>query len=430
MAFPQSGSPRRASLVATALATTALAFTSIGVAADGHLTSLGSNWSDDVPRAAMADAIAYCEEQAGIEVAVNTVDHNTFQDQINSYLQATPDDVFGWFAGFRMRFFADQGLSTPISDVWAKDNVAGNLNEAFRTASTGNDGEQYFMPIYNYPWAIFYRPSVFEENGYAVPTTIDELKALGDQMMADGLAPFAFADKQGWPAMGTFDILNMRLNGYDFHLGLMAGEEEWTDPRVTQVFEVWRDDVVPYLQDGALGRDWQEAAQALLNKEAGMYYLGTFVAEQFVGTDAADDLDFFPWPAHGSEFDAENAIDAPIDGFMLSKDPENPDAAKAFLECMASGAAQVIYVTGNPGAGVAAGNDADTSGYTALQQKSADFIANAGRIAQFLDRDTRPDFAGPNGMQFFLQEFLNDPSQDIMGLQQDIQDFWDSLPPL
>ena len=79
---------------------------------DGHETSLGSNYSDEVPRTAMADTIAYCEEQAGISVAVNTVDHGTFQDQLNSYLQATPDDIFTWFAGFRMRFFADQGLAT------------------------------------------------------------------------------------------------------------------------------------------------------------------------------------------------------------------------------------------------------------------------------------------------------------------------------
>ena len=33
-------------------------------------------------------------EAAGITVDVNTKDHNTFQEQINSYLQGTPDDVF------------------------------------------------------------------------------------------------------------------------------------------------------------------------------------------------------------------------------------------------------------------------------------------------------------------------------------------------
>ncbi|MFV2064190.1 MAG: ABC transporter substrate-binding protein, partial [Chloroflexota bacterium] len=426
MAFPEPRAPRRLTVLATALATAALAFTSIGVAAQGE-TSLGSNYSDEVPRTAMADTIAFCEASAGITVATNTVDHGTFQDQLNSYLQATPDDVFTWFAGFRMRFFADQGLATPVTDVW--DKVGDNYSEAFKAASTGNDGEQYFIPIYNYPWVVLYRKSLFEENGYTVPTTFEDFVTLAEQADADGLVPLAFADKDGWPAMGTFDILNMRLNGYEFHVGLMAGTESWTDERVTSVFEVWRDDILPYSQRGALGRTWQEAAQSLLNKEAAMYFLGTFAAEQFPSGDQAD-LDFFPFPTLGTEFDDELAIDAPIDGFMLSKDPRNPDAAKAFLECLSSGAAQIIYLTGNPAAGVAAGNDADTSGYTELQQKSAEIIANSGRIAQFLDRDTRPDFAGPNGMQGFLQDFLQAPDQDLAALQSGIQDFWDSLPPL
>ena len=59
----------------------------------------------------------------------------------------------------------------------------------------------------------------------------------------------------------------------------------------------------------------------------------------------------------------------------------------------------------------------------------AEIIGGAGAIAQFLDRDTRPDFAGPQGMQGFLQDFLDDPEQDLDGYLQGIQDFWDTLPP-
>ena len=426
MTFPETRAPRL-TVAATALATAALAFTSMGVAADGHETTLGSNYSDEVPRTAMADAIAYCEGEAGISLAVNTVDHGTFQDQLNSYLQATPDDIFTWFAGFRMRFFAEQGLATPVSDVWAE--VGDNYSEAFKTASTGNDGEQYFIPIYNYPWVVLYRKSLWDENGWTVPTTGDEFLATLQQIQDAGVIPLSFADKDGWPAMGTFDILNMRLNGYDFHVGLMAGDELWTDERVTAVFEYWRDNIAPFSQPGALGRTWQEAAQSLLNKETAMYFLGTFAAEQFP-LEEQGDLDFFAFPPLGTEFDAEMGIDAPIDGFMLSKDPANPEAAKAFLKCMSSGAAQIVYLTGNPAAGVAAGNDADTSGYTELQKKSAEIIANSGKIAQFLDRDTRPDFSGPNAMQAFLQDFLQSPDQDLMALQESMQAYWDSLPPL
>ena len=56
---------------------------------------------------------------------------------------------------------------------------------------------------YNYPWAVFYRPSVWTKYGYTVPKTLDELKTLGTQMQKDGLVPIAFGDKDGWPAMGT-----------------------------------------------------------------------------------------------------------------------------------------------------------------------------------------------------------------------------------
>jgi multiple sugar transport system substrate-binding protein len=432
MAFQHLRARPRMAFLGTAVASAALALSSVGVSAQDNTTTIGSNYSDPVPKAAMQAVFDHCEQKEGIELVVNTVEHNAFQEQLNSYLQGTPDDIFTWFAGFRMQFFADQGLATPITDVW--DQVGGNYSEAFKKASTGHDGEQYFIPIYNYPWVVLYRKSLFEENGYTVPTNWDEFKALGDQMLEDGIVPLAFADAQGWPAMGTFDILNMRLNGYDFHVGLMAGTEKWTDPRVKAVFEKWRE-LIPYQQEGALGRDWQDAARALLNKEAGMYFLGTFAAEQFVNTEDPtdtsnlDDLDFFPFPTLGTEFDAELGIDAPIDGFMLSKAPANIDAAKKFLRCAATGEAQIIYLTANPAAGVAAGNDADTSGYTPLQAKAAEIIAGSGAIAQFLDRDTRPDFVSPYVIPA-LQSFLDNPDQDLDAFLEGLLAGWDSLPPM
>ena len=122
--------------------------------------------------------------------------------------------------------------------------------------------------MYNYPWVVIYRKSFFAEKGYTIPSTWAEFKALGDKMLADGVVPLAFADKDGWPAMGTFDILNMRQNGYQFHVDLMAGKEKWTDSRVKDVFNLWKE-LLPYVQPNALGRTWQEGAQSMINKEAG-----------------------------------------------------------------------------------------------------------------------------------------------------------------
>ena len=427
MAFSDTRASRRMTVAATALATAALIFSSIGVAAQDNATTLGSNESDEVPKLAVENIVNYCQEQAGIEVAINVNDHNTFQNQISAYLQGTPDDIVKWFAGNRVRFFAAQGLVSPINDVW--EDILQYQTEGLKTASTGNDGNQYFVPVYNYPWVMMYRKSVWDEMGYTEPTTMDEFKALGDQMMADGLIPLALGDLDGWPAMGTFDILNMRQNGYDFHIGLMEGREKWSDPRVKTVFEIWRDEVLPYTQEGAAGRSWQDAAKAaLVDKTAGMYFLGTFAAEQAAVEDIPD-IGFFPWPALGTEFDAENAIDAPIDGFMLSANPKNPEAAKAFLRCVGTPEAQLAYVL-TPGIGsVAVSPLADPSGYNTLQAASAEVLQSAGNIAQFLDRDARADFAGPSGMQGFLLSFLTDPSQDLDAFLGSIQSYYDSLPP-
>ena len=388
-------------------------------------TTLGSNYSDALPKGVLQGIVDTFQTQTGITVKINTVDHSTFQNQISSYLQGTPDDIWTWFSGFRMRFFAAQGLATDISDVWSK--VGSSYGEAFKVGSTGDDGKQYFIPIYLYPWAVFYRKSLWTEKGYTIPKTFDELKTLSTKIQSDGLIPFAFADKEGWPAQGTFDIINLRQNGYDFHVALMAGKEKWTDPRVKAVFDKWKE-VLPFHQEGAAGRNWADASTTLLQKKAAMYFHGMFTSQQFqtAGQADLDDLDFFPYPDFGTQYDAEKALDAPIDGFMLSKAPKNLDAAKAFLEYLAQPATQVTWVSQDK-SNIAASKDADVSGYSPLQKKAAEVIGAAQRITQFLDRDTNPEFAGPNGMQAFLLDFIQNPDQDPAALQKRIQDFWDTL---
>jgi len=373
-----------------------------GGTASGTVT-FGSNYSDAVPKAAFASMIGgFTSSNPNVNVKINTVDHNTFQNNINNYLQGTPDDLFTWFAGFRMRFFASQGLATPIDDVW--DKIGSNFSDAFKAASKGSDGHYYFVPLYNYPWAVFYRKSVFAAKGYQIPTTWDDFVALQKQMQKDGLVPMAMGQKDGWPALGTFDIINMRLNGFQFHMDLMAHKVGWDDPKVLAVFKQWSE-ILPYQQPAATGRIWQDAAKSLLSKECGMYLLGSFVAQQFTGADL-DDLDFFAYPAIDPA-NAQDSIDAPIDGFMMSKKVKNKAAATALLEYIGTAEAEALYGKTDP-SDVAAATNADTSNYNAIQKKSVQIIGASKNIAQFLDRDTNPDFAD-NTVANMIDSFFTNP---------------------
>jgi multiple sugar transport system substrate-binding protein len=394
---------------------------------------IGSNHSDPGEAKGMEAINAAFTKATNITTVLNKVDHGTFQDQITSYLGGKPDTAFTWFSGFRMKFFASKGLATPMDDVWAK--VKGNYTAGFATSVVGDDGKVYGIPVDYYPWAVFYRKSVFADKKYTIPKTWDELKALCTKMQADGLTPIAFGDKDGWPAMGTFDILNLRVNGYDFHVNLMSGKEKWTDPKVTAVFQKWAE-IVPFHAKDYAGLTWQNAADTLVQKKSGMYLLGLFVSAQFAATKVQadlDDLDFFPFPTLGTTFDAEGALDAPIDIWQISSKSANlaaeTDSAKAYMEFWAKGSTQILMFQNQPGL-IPSANDADTSTYSALQKKAAEIVSKATRITQFLDRDTRPDFAGANGMQSFLQTFLKNPTQDLAAYQKTIQAFWDQLPPL
>jgi multiple sugar transport system substrate-binding protein len=362
---------------------------------------------------ALVDAAS---KSTGRDINLNLVDHETFKSSISNYLQATPDDLFTWFAGFRMQFFAAQGLATPIDDVW--DTVGSNFGPAAKALSKGLDGKYYFIPMYNYPWVFFHNKSAFATGGYTVPTSWDELIALCKQVQSDGLIPIAFADKDLWPACGFFDTIDLRLNGYDYHMKLMRHEVPWTDPGVTATFEQYAE-LLPYCQTGANGRIWQDAAKALENKQAVMMFQGSNQVGANYAPENLPDLDFFEFPAINSKYGTDY-MEAPADGYMCSAKAKNPDGAKKVLEYLGTSAAAAKFLETDKW-DVGMTKDADTSNYTELQKKSATLISSKKAVSQFLDRDTDPAMAAAAFSG--LQDFIQDPStSNIRAIQKRLED--------
>jgi multiple sugar transport system substrate-binding protein len=367
--------------------------------------SFGSNYSDPAPKQAFASLVAGAQTATDVKISVNTVDHDTFQNDITAYLQGTPNDLATWFAGYRMQYFAAQGLLEPIDDVW--DKIGGSFDAATKSLCKGLDGHYYFVPIYNYPWVVFYNKSTFASKGYTVPTTWDQMIALCKTMQKDGLIPFAFADKDLWPALGTFDILDLRINGYDYHISLMHNEAHWTDPQVTAVFDQWRE-LTPYLQTGANGRIWEDGSKTLESKQAGMMFQGTNqIAANYVSDNKnLSDLAFFEYPEINPAY-GQSYMDAPMDGFVLPAKAQNKAAAKTVLEYIGTGAAETAYLKYDEwDVGLVTGLQVPT--YNQVQKTSVQMISGQKAVSQFGDRDTDPAMAA--AAETAIQQFIASPT--------------------
>jgi len=372
--------------------------------------TFGSYASDPVPKKGYGYFISGFEKKSGDKVTINTVSHNDFQNNINTYLQGSPDDAFTWFAGYRMRYYAAKGLVANVDDVWKK--IGGSFSAGLKAASTADDGHQYFVPNYNYPWGFFYRKSLWADKGYEIPTKFDDLITLAKKMQADGIIPIGFADKDAWPACGTFDYINMRLNGYQFHLDLCAHKESWNQPKVQKIFDTWKE-MLPYQDPSALGATWQDGAAALSAKKTGMMLLGSFITQQFTDPTVLADIDFFEFPEIAVE--GQTAVEAPIDGLMLSKRGGQVQGAHDLLAYMGTPAGQEEYYRSDK-SNLMTVKGADTSSYSAFSKKLASVIANAGKISQFFDRDSLPAMAS-NALEPAMQGFLKDGTIDISNLE-------------
>ncbi len=371
-----------------------------------------SNQSDPGPRA-FDEAIVADWNAANPEMPVrhSTVNHEDFKQAIRAYLVAEPaPDVLTWFAGNRARFFIDRGLILPISDVWEDAGWNDSFPKGFRALSEV-DGEAYFLPVSYYWWAVYYRPSIFAEQGITPPETWDELLAACDTLDGAGLIPITIGTKFRWTAAAWFDYLNMRINGPEFHLSLMLGNESYTDPRVKDVFVHWQElfDHNCFIENPA-AYSWQEAVDPLAQGDAAMYLMGQFIQDSFPD-DLQDDLDFFQFPMIN---DVPIGEDAPTDGFFISASASNPEGAKEFLTYL--GSKEVQTKGANELGRLATNNEVDLSIYDDQTQKGIALINSADLVLQFYDRDTTPEMAdaGMDGMM----AFWDDPSNIDAILEQ------------
>jgi len=362
---------------------------------------------DPAPLAAMEEIIADFEAaNPGIEVELQNFDHEGYKTSIRNFLTADAPDLANWYAGNRMAPFVNSGQFMDVSDVWEEYGLADSLASALPSMTI--DGKQWGVPYTYYQWGIYYNKDAYAKAGAQVPATYDEFVANCALFEAAGIDCLTTGTKALWPGAGIFDYMNLRTNGYEFHMDLANGKVEWTDDRVRATFAEWAKLVEPgYITDNHAALDWQDAAAQLVQGTAAHYVMGNFAVAVFKeGGMTNETLGFMPFPTINP--DVPRAEEAPTDTIHIPSGAANVEDAKAFLAYMAGADAQTKMNAAmgqlpiNKDATVAADDPFISAGFELLS-------TTPGGIAQFFDRDAPAEMA-KIGMEGF-QQFMVQPDQ-------------------
>lgn len=362
---------------------------------------INSDQSDPAPKKAMEDLIADFEaKNPDIKVKWNNFDHEGYKSAIRNFLTADPPDVAAWYAGNRMAPFVKAGLFEPVDDVWEANGFNDQLKSA--AASMTIDGKKWGVPYTYYQWGIYYNKEAYAKAGVEVPKTWAEFVANCEKFKAAGIDCLTTGTKALWPGAGIFDYMNLRVNGYEFHMDLANGKIPWTDDRVKATFAEWKK-IVPYITPNHAAIDWQDAAALLSQGKAANYVMGNFAVATFKdGGMTNDTLGFMVFPEITPG--VPRAEEAPTDTFHIPSGAKNKEDARKFLAFLGSPEAQTKM---NATLGQLPTNNKATVGDDPFIKAGFEMLSSAYALAQFFDRDAPADMAKA-GMEGF-QEFMVKP---------------------
>lgn len=272
----------------------------------------------DVEADRLNESWADFEACTGIDVAYEG--SSEFETQINVRAQGgnAPDLAFFPQPGL-MASMVEQGHLLP-----APEEVEANVDEYWSEDWKGYgtvDGEFYAAPLMaNIKGYVWYQPSFFEDNGYEIPATLDELDELTAQIASDGNKPwcvgFGSGEATGWPGTDWVEDYVLRLHGPEVYDQWINHEIPFDDPRIVEALDRVGDLIKneDYVNGGwgdvstITGTDFGDAGMPVLDGECAMHHQASFYAGFWPeGTEIAEDGDVYAFVTPGVE-EGANAV--------------------------------------------------------------------------------------------------------------------------
>lgn len=238
-------------------------------------------------------------------------------------------DIIGIGGDINYSYFVDAEILSDVSDYGGmKDINQGYLDIAESLELVPVDGT-YIIPYVANAAGVLYNKDMFEEHGWEIPETWDEMIALCEEIQAEGILPFYFGFKDTWTCLAPWNAMAVALAPADTAKQVNRGTTTFTN-EYRELSEKFLQ-LLPYGPEGPFAYSYNDACTAFARGESAMYTIGSYATPQILSVNPEMNIDSFVMPASDNKDD--RTLNSGIDlGFCVMAECKNKEAAYEVLD--------------------------------------------------------------------------------------------------
>lgn len=329
----------------------------------------------------------YMDANPNVTIEVEALDEEAYKTKFKAYaMNGMPDVVSIWGQPSFLDEVLDAGVLAELNEEDYLDYsfIAGSL-DGFK-----KDDKLYGLPRNTDIMLFYYNQKMFDDNGWKVPATYEELLSLCGDIQAAGITPVAMDGGDGWPMACFLTDIMVKIAGTDYAdiVSKAVAAGDFNAPEIQQATQILVQSAdAGMFQIGYDSQDYGTAMNLFTNGQAAMFCMGSWECSMALNEDIApeirDNIRAFTMPTiDGGKGKASDIAAWNGGGYAVSANSQVKDEAIKFLNYMYQPDKLSKYGWEN-GVGLSAQDQTAylTGSETELQKQVMDILKNAGSIS-------------------------------------------------
>lgn len=238
-------------------------------------------------------------------------------------------DIIGIGGDINYSYYVDADILADVSDYPGMADIKQSYIDILESLEIVPTEGTFGVPYVANAAGILYNKDMFEEHGWEIPESWDELIDLCEEIKSEGILPFYFGFRDTWTCLAPWNSLAVDLAPSDTCKQVNAGEttfaEEYreTAEKCLQLVSYGPEDPVAY--------GYNDACTAFARGESAMYPIGSYAVPQILQVNPDMNIDSFVTP--GNDDASKNTLNSGVDlMFSVTAACENKEAAYEVLD--------------------------------------------------------------------------------------------------